>query len=174
MRRQAFVIWICATGWSLSEWPDLCVGHLQCRPGSKSDQVDTSFPTVVELNKRTPKFKATERPNPALKLSAKPVWGIPLLCVQWKTLGDGQRNCPKHVEFYSKKKIWEISASGWFYYKNEVYNIQGVSKRALQLWKRIEIYTEYIHNVLNCQNVAKHRVLPRIVMVQCDFQTFHL
>jgi hypothetical protein len=33
---------------------------------------------------------------------------------------------------------------------------QGVSKRALQLWKRIEIYTENIHNVLNCQNVAKH------------------
>ena len=35
-------------------------------------------------------------------------------------------------------------------------HIQGVSKRALQLWKRIEIYTEDIHNVSNCQNVAKH------------------
>jgi len=35
-------------------------------------------------------------------------------------------------------------------------NIQAVSKRALQLWKLIEIYTEDIHNVLNCQNVAKH------------------
>ena len=34
--------------------------------------------------------------------------------------------------------------------------IQGASKRALQLWKLIEIYTEDIHNVLNCQNVAKH------------------
>jgi hypothetical protein len=34
--------------------------------------------------------------------------------------------------------------------------IQGVSKRALHLWKLIEIYTEDIHNVLNCQNVAKH------------------
>ena len=34
--------------------------------------------------------------------------------------------------------------------------IQGVSKRALQLCKRIEIFTEDIHNVLNCQNVAKH------------------
>jgi len=34
--------------------------------------------------------------------------------------------------------------------------VQGVSKRALQIWKRIEIYTEDIHNVLNCQNVAKH------------------
>jgi hypothetical protein len=34
--------------------------------------------------------------------------------------------------------------------------IQDVSKTALQLLKLIEIYTEGIHNVLNCQNVAKH------------------
>ena len=34
--------------------------------------------------------------------------------------------------------------------------VQGVSKRVLQLWKLIEIYTEDIHNVLNCQNIAKH------------------
>jgi hypothetical protein len=34
--------------------------------------------------------------------------------------------------------------------------IQGVSKRALQIWKLIEIYTEDIHKVFNCQNVAKH------------------
>ena len=30
---------------------------------------------------------------------------IPLLCVQWKTPDDGQRNCPKHEEFYSKNKV---------------------------------------------------------------------
>ena len=34
----------------------------------------------------------------------------------------GQHNIKKNVEFYSKKKIWEISASVWFYYKNEFYN----------------------------------------------------
>jgi hypothetical protein len=33
---------------------------------------------------------------------------------------------------------------------------KGVSKRALQLWKSIQIYTEDIHNVLNCHNVAEH------------------
>jgi len=48
---------------------------------------------------------------------SKTVWHIPLLCVQWKTADDGQRNCPKHVEFYSKIG-WEISQSIWFYYKN--------------------------------------------------------
>jgi hypothetical protein len=37
---------------------------------------------------------------------SKPVWHIPLLCVQCKTPDDGQRKCPKHVEFHSKiKKI---------------------------------------------------------------------
>ena len=39
------------------------------------------------------------------KLSA---WHIPLLCVQWKTPNDGQRNCPKHVEFYSKNKFEKL------------------------------------------------------------------
>jgi hypothetical protein len=32
---------------------------------------------------------------------SKPVWHIPLLCVQWKTSDHGQGNCPKHVKFYS-------------------------------------------------------------------------
>ena len=27
--------------------------------------------------------------------SSKHAWHIPLLCVQWKTPDDGQRNCPK-------------------------------------------------------------------------------
>ena len=49
---------------------------------------------------------------------SKPVWHIPLLCVKWITPDDGQRNCPKHLEFYSKNKFWEISASSWFYYKH--------------------------------------------------------
>jgi hypothetical protein len=39
---------------------------------------------------------------------SKPVWHIPLLCVQWKTPDDGQRNCPKHVEFYSKNKFQKL------------------------------------------------------------------
>jgi hypothetical protein len=32
----------------------------------------------------------------------QPVWHIPLLSVQWITADNGQRNCPKHVEFHSK------------------------------------------------------------------------
>ena len=37
--------------------------------------------------------------------TTKTVWHVPLLCVQWKTPDDGQRNCPKHVEVYSKNKF---------------------------------------------------------------------
>ena len=36
------------------------------------------------------------------------VWHIPLLRVQWKTPDDRQRNCPKHVEFYSKNKFGKL------------------------------------------------------------------
>jgi len=39
---------------------------------------------------------------------SKPVWHIPLLCVEWKTPDDGQTNCPKHVEFYSKNKFEKL------------------------------------------------------------------
>jgi hypothetical protein len=43
-----------------------------------------------------------------LQAVATPVWNIPLLCVQWKTPDDGQRNCPKHVEFYSKNTFEKL------------------------------------------------------------------
>jgi len=39
---------------------------------------------------------------------SKPVWHIPLLCVQWKNSDDGQRNCPKHVEFYYQNKFEKV------------------------------------------------------------------
>jgi len=39
---------------------------------------------------------------------SKPVWHIPSLYVQWKTPDDGQRNCLKHAEFYSKNKFEKL------------------------------------------------------------------
>jgi len=39
---------------------------------------------------------------------SEPVWHIPLLCIQWKTADDGQRNCPKCVEFCSKNKFEKL------------------------------------------------------------------
>ena len=40
-----------------------------------------------------------------LQAVSKPAWLILLPCVQWKTPDDRQRNCLKHVEFYSKNKF---------------------------------------------------------------------
>ena len=37
-----------------------------------------------------------------------PVWHIPLLCVQWKTPDEGQRNCPKHTGLQSKNKFQKL------------------------------------------------------------------
>ena len=38
---------------------------------------------------------------------SKHVWHVSLLC-EWKIPDDGQRNCPKHVEFYSKNRFKKI------------------------------------------------------------------
>ena len=39
---------------------------------------------------------------------SKPLWHIPLLCVQWNTPDDARRNYSKHVEFYSKNKFEKL------------------------------------------------------------------
>jgi len=44
----------------------------------------------------------------ASRIRTEPVWHIPLLCVLWKTPDDGQRNCPKHAEFYPKNKFEKL------------------------------------------------------------------
>jgi hypothetical protein len=46
-------------------------------------------------------------PAHARKLSAN-LYDIPVLCVHRKTPDDGQRNCLKHAEFYSKNKFEKL------------------------------------------------------------------
>ena len=43
-----------------------------------------------------------------IQVCSKPVWHIPLLCVQWKTPDEGQKNYPKHVDFHSKNKFEKL------------------------------------------------------------------
>ena len=47
------------------------------------------------------------------------VWHTPLLCVRSKTLDDGQRNCPKHVELYSKNKFEKLVHLAGFIIRND-------------------------------------------------------
>ena len=44
----------------------------------------------------------------AMVYVSKHVWHTPLLCVLWKTPDVVQRNCPKHIEFYSKSKFEKL------------------------------------------------------------------
>ena len=39
---------------------------------------------------------------------SKPVWHKTLQCVQWKNPDEGQRNCPKQVEFHFKNKFEKL------------------------------------------------------------------
>jgi hypothetical protein len=47
----------------------------------------------------------------------KPVQHIPLLNVQWIAADDGQRNCPKHVEFHFQNKFEKLVHLVGLFYK---------------------------------------------------------
>ena len=68
------------------------------------------------------------------------VWHIPLLCVQWKTPDDGQRSCPKHVEFYSQNKFEKLVHLVGFiigiYYDARSPERQNLSTCVYPLWTR--------------------------------------
>ena len=76
---------------------------------------------------------------------SKPVWHIPLLCLQWKTPDEGQRNCPKHVELYSKINFEKLVRLFWFYYKN--------MSRCTVTWtsnKLVHLFWFYYKNMSRC------------------------
>jgi len=62
-------------------------------------------------------LRAASGPGPARKLSENL---YVLLCVQRKTPDDGQRNCPKHVEFYSKNKFEKLVHVFGFIIRSEI------------------------------------------------------
>ena len=74
---------------------------------------------------------------------SKPIWHIQLLCVQWKTPDDGQRNCRKHVEFYSKNK-----------FKKSVHLVGFIIKRSvfffghLLIWGRTAWWLRFISGIV--------------------------
>jgi len=67
---------------------------------------------------------------------------VPLLCLQWKAPDDGQRNCPKHVQFYSKNKFEKLVHLVY----HSVQNL--LSSRLLSKNLKIDIYRNIILPVL--------------------------
>ena len=76
----------------------------------------------------------------------KPLWHIPLLCVQWKTPDDRQRNCRKHVEFYSTNKFEKLVHLVGFIVRNLT--------RFTVTWTSKTLAADWLHN---CR---AHTVMP--------------
>ena len=103
------------------EWNSTCFGQLLCTSSG------VFHCTHSNGTRHTGLLTACERDQdgtavPTWQSVSKPVWHIPLLCLQWKTPDNGQRNCPKHVEFHSKNKFEKLvpiigliirNLSGW-------------------------------------------------------------
>jgi hypothetical protein len=92
------------------EWNSVCFGQFLC-------------PSTVVFHCAC---EQSQDGTPVLSWScsqavSKPVWNIPLLCVQWKTPDDGQGNCAKHVEFYSKNNFEKLVHLVGFIIRNAVY-----------------------------------------------------
>ena len=54
-----------------------------------------------------------------------------MLCVQRKTPDDGQRDCPKHVEFYSKNKFEELVYLVGFIIRSKQLNLFRADPRTI-------------------------------------------
>ena len=91
-------------------------------------------------------------------------WHIPLLCVQWKTPDDGQRKCPKHVDFHSNNKFEKLVHLVGFIIRNlSRYTVTWTSKsftfiatehnEALSR-KQLRICETYCSNICNFRHTS--------------------
>jgi len=135
------------------EWNSTCFGHFLC-PSSgvfhcthSNGICHTGLLTACEQ----------DQDGTARKLSAH----IPLLCVQWKTPDDGQRNCPKHVEFYSKNKFENLLHLVGFIYHNAL-----SPEREMCLY--LIIFNRHIQNrKWHCPNYRIIFFHGRFIIVSC-------
>jgi hypothetical protein len=93
------------------EWNSTCFGEYLC-PSSGVFTVHTATVFVIQVCEQdVPSWSCSQAVG-------KLVWHIPLLCLQWKTPDDGQRNCPKHVVFHFKNKFKKLVHLGGFIIRN--------------------------------------------------------
>jgi hypothetical protein len=89
------------------EWNSTCFAQFLCPSSGVFHCIHiigichTILQSACEQDQNVPSWSCSQA-------VCKTVWHIPLLCVQWKTPDDGQRNCPKHVEFHSKNKFEKL------------------------------------------------------------------
>ena len=66
---------------------------------------------------------------------------MPLRCVQWKAPDGGQRNCPKHVEFYSKNKFEKLAHLVGFIIRSPKTNTFSSMLTALIFFSVLNVWT---------------------------------
>ena len=86
---------------------------------------------------------------------SKPVWHIPLLCLQWKTPDDGQRNSPKHVELYSKNTFEKLVHLVGFIIRNSIEFIPCVFRKNIR--NNIKYSNTTVLLFKNCQLQSRFR-----------------
>jgi len=86
------------------EWNSTCFGQFLC-PSSGVFHVHTTMVYVIQVCWQLASSIRIEVPSWSCKHVSKLVWHITSWRVQWKTPDDGQKNCPKHVEFHFKNKF---------------------------------------------------------------------
>jgi hypothetical protein len=110
---------------------------------------------------------------------SKPVWHIPLLCVQWKTLDDGKNNYPKHAEFHSKNKFEKLVHLVGFiiriYHDARPPERQKLNKTMCQIsqsWKQYDSYSLGPFTVHSCLCVYQtHQSWGRALKCQLTYKT---
>ena len=88
------------------------------------------------------RFADSLRAESCAQAVSKLVWHISLLCVQWKSPDDGQRNFPKHVDFHSKNKFEKLVRLVGFIVRNVllrlaqslVFAISSVDRPVWVMW----------------------------------------
>ena len=86
-----------------------------------------------------------------MSYSLRAGWHIPSLCVQWKTADDGQRNCPKHVEFYSKNKFEKLVQVVGFIIRRTIHSFtySHTSPQLLQAFQEADTSCAFQRQVKN-------------------------
>jgi len=113
------------------------------------------------------------RPDPARKLSANL---YVLLCVQWKIPDDGQRKCPKHVEFYSKNKFEKLVYLVGFFIR--IYHDTRSPERQIHvcmLAKPVETTQNYLFHIHACVCVcvrARPHYLHKVQKMRVKYEGF--
>ena len=99
----------------------------------------------------------------------KPLWHIPLLCVQWKTPDVGQRNCLKHVMFYSKNKFQKLAHIVGFIIRTNFIQLLHTTRHILSTFTN-QCHCLHLHSL--CPHLP-HYLSYHSHSLHCHSTTYH-